>query len=359
MSKSLTPNAKIGLVGLGGVARAQISAIRGCASADIVAVCDINGALAADIAAELSARAFTDAATMFDQLQLDLAIVMTPASTHRAVVEAAAEAGTNILCEKPIATTLADGEAMVAACNAAGVTFFYGSSYRWLPAVRAARNLVKAGAIGSIFLMTETVIGGNGLDGYRQYGPAHYPHGQPGGPGMGLIDHGIHLIDIFCWIIDAAPERVYGKVQISGEPPVTEWLHMEFPCGAAGHLLYNAATLPAATPYEGVFSGGQGWLADGTISTVGTWEKQPGSFAIHGSSGSLRVFHYANDLILTDHNGIKRIPLEGRPAFGHFATQLESCITALRAKAPAPVSGLDAMRALRVALAPSTMGGVS
>lgn len=338
---------RIGLIGLGGVAAAHIAAYRSLDAVEIVAVCDIQQQLAETVARDCAARAYTDYRQLVGDGGVDLVLVLTPASTHRAIVETVAAAGLHVFCEKPLAVTLADGEAIVAACDKAGVKLFYGSCYRFLPAIRTARELIAAGAIGKITLMTESLIGGNGLAGYRELGPVHYPPGGPGGAGMGLVDHGIHLIDVFSWFVGAAPDKVLGSGQIAGQAPASEFMAMSFPGGASGHLLYNAATYSAGLPGEGIFNGGQGWLTDGSIAEAGRWENEPGAISVYGSAGALRIFHYANALFIRDANGLRQVALHGRPAFGHFATQLEACIAAIRQDAAPAVGGVDGLNALR------------
>lgn len=342
---------RIGLIGLGGVASAHLAAYRALDTVEIVSVCDIAQPLADTTAREFGARAYTDYRRLLADGGVDLVLVLTPASTHRVIVAAIAETGFHVFCEKPLAVTLADGEAMVAACERAGVKLFYGSCYRFLPAIVKARELIAEGAIGKVVLMQEQLIGGNGQTAYRELGPVHYPPGGPGGAGMGLVDHGIHLIDVFSWFVGAPPDKVQGRGQIAGVAPVSEFMTMSFPGDASGHLLYNAATYSSGLPGEGIFNGGQGWLADGSIAETGRWEEEPGSISVHGTTGALRIFHYANALFIRNESGLRQVPLEGRPAFGHFATQLEACIAAIRGNEAPPVGGGDGLNALKALLA--------
>jgi predicted dehydrogenase len=341
---------RIGLIGLGAVAACQLEAIRLLETVEIVAVCDARADVATAWAQSCKARAYGDYTQMLRDGGLDLVMVMTPVSTHRQLVEAVAQAGVHVFCEKPLAVTPADGEAMIASCRQAGVKLFYGSCYRYLPAIRKAFELIRQGAIGRVQLMSEQLIGGRGLAGYSQLGAIHYPHGGPGGSGMGLVDHGIHLIDIFSWFAGAAPERVLGTGQISGAAPQSEFMAMFFPGGALGHLLYNAATYGTGLPNEGMFSGGQGWLTDGSIASAGGWESEPGSISVYGTEGALRIFHYTNALFLNARSGPRRIDLDGRPAFGHFATQLEDIMRSVQSDTPPPVNGEVGLQALRVLL---------
>lgn len=339
---------RLGIIGLGLVASEHIAAYRKLDDVRIVSVCDVDARTAAQWGETLGAAHFTDFHVLLAHGGIDLVLVLTPASTHRPIVEAVAAAGYPILCEKPLAVTVVDAEAMVAACKRHGVSLYYGSIYRHLPAVRAAKMLIDEGAIGPIQLMTEQMIGGNGADRYVQLNPIHYPHGGPGGAGMGLVDHGVHLIDIFAWFMGSAPTAVTGSGQISGAPLQSEHLTMRFAGGAMGHLIYNAGTHPTFLPNEGMFAGGMSWLTDGSLAPPGSWLSEPGSISIYGTVGSLRIFHFANALFLNQGDGMRQVPLEGRPCPDHFATQLEDCISAVRAHRPPAIDGADGVRALRV-----------
>ena len=342
---------RIAVIGLGAIANEHLAACRAVAGAKIVAVCDVRAENVHARAAEFGARGYTDFRALFVEVEIDLALVLTPASTHRPIVEAAAAAGAHVFCEKPLANRLEDAEAMVAACDAARVKLFYGSIYRYLPAVRTARAMILAGAIGKVLLMSEQMIGGNGAAGYRHLDAVHYPHGGPGGTGMGLVDHGVHLIDIFSWIEGAPPDRVSGQGQISGAPAITEQMTMHFPSGAVGHLLYNGSTFGDFLPAEGMFSGGQSWRTDGSLAPPGAWLSEPASLSVFGTTGAMRIFQFANALFLNDGTGIRQIPLTGRASPGHFITQLEEVLDAITADRAPSIPGSVALDALRALLA--------
>ncbi len=352
MSRPVQLPLKVAIIGLGGVAQAHLQAFELLPETiTLVAVCDVQAEVASAIAAKFKAQDFTDYRQLLDSVEVDLVMVLTPASTHREIVEAIAKAGRQVFCEKPIAVTMEDAEAMVETCAEAQVRLFYGSSYRYLPAVIKAKALIQAGAVGQVQLLTEQLMGGQGIEGYQQLPPIHYPLGGPGGPGMGMVDHGVHLIDIFPWITGSKIVSATGSGQRSGEPASTEYMVMQLANGAVGHLLYNAATFSTSLPNEGMFSGGQGWLTDGTITETGMWETEPGSISIYGTTGSLRLFHYTNALFINTGTGPVKVPLTGRPAFGHFASQLEDIADLLVTEGEPRISGQDGIDALVALLA--------
>ncbi|PZF12034.1 gfo/Idh/MocA family oxidoreductase [Curtobacterium sp. MCPF17_011] len=98
-------------------------------------------------------RAETDWRRVVDDPDIDVVDVCSPGSSHVEVAIAALEAGKHVLCEKPLANTVAEAEAMVAAASSAatrGVRSMVGFSYRRVPALAFARQLVQAGRIGEV-----------------------------------------------------------------------------------------------------------------------------------------------------------------------------------------------------------------
>jgi len=123
---------------------------------------------------------------------------------------------------------------------------------------------------------------------------------------MGLADHGIHLIDVFGWLMDSRVRASTGRGNISGQPALPEYLHMTFENNAIGQLVYDEGTLPTELPTEGMFSDGDGWEVDGFVRS-GNWSKYPSCIHVYGSAASLRIFHYANRLVRIDKTGARQI----------------------------------------------------
>jgi len=99
------------------------------------------------------AAAETDWRRLLERDDVDLVDICTPGSTHAEIAVAALEAGKHVLCEKPLANTVAEAEAMAAAAAAAaahGIQAMVGFTYRRVPAVALARQLVAEGRIGTV-----------------------------------------------------------------------------------------------------------------------------------------------------------------------------------------------------------------
>lgn len=92
-------------------------------------------------------------AELIDRDDVDLVDICTPGHTHAEIAIAALDAGKHVLCEKPLANTLAEAEAMVAAAERAaahGVRSMVGFTYRRVPAVQLARQLIADGRLGEL-----------------------------------------------------------------------------------------------------------------------------------------------------------------------------------------------------------------
>jgi predicted dehydrogenase len=344
-------NFRVALIGLGAVAEPHLIAYQAL-GINIVGVVDPRQARRDEIAVRYKVSAYPSIDALLREAKPDIACILTPASTHRHLTEQCAAAGTHVLCEKPMAVTLEDARAMSSVCERARVAFFYGSSYRYLPALMEARRLIVAGTIGTVRLITEQMIGGKGSDAFTPMSAVHYPDGGPGGGGYGLVDHGIHMLDVFPWLCDSPITTIVGRGDRTGTAPRAESVHMTFGSGALGTLLYDGSTFPSELPSEGAYSEARQWLdGRGWMGDTGQWDGAPGTLRVYGSAGSLRILHYANKLFLNDRSGPREIHISYGTAPWHFGTQLAAFLDSLIHDRPPPTSADDGLRALSALLA--------
>src|SRR5690242_1505557 len=109
------------LVGCGKVGQIHAAALASLPESQFVAVCDQSADRAAAFAARFQVQAFTDIHTLLRDARPQALLIGTPHPLHAAPALAAAEAGVHVLVEKPLAATLADCDAMIAAAHRAGV----------------------------------------------------------------------------------------------------------------------------------------------------------------------------------------------------------------------------------------------
>lgn len=100
------------------------------------------------LASRYGARGTTDYGSVLADASIDAVIVAAPTYLHREYAVAAAEAGKHVFCEKPIALTLEDGQAIIEACRKAGVRLGVGHALRYFPSYANATDMVKSGRLG-------------------------------------------------------------------------------------------------------------------------------------------------------------------------------------------------------------------
>jgi 1,5-anhydro-D-fructose reductase (1,5-anhydro-D-mannitol-forming) len=131
--------------------------------------------------------------------------IATPNASHAAITEACARAGKHVLCEKPMATTLADAERMVTACAAGGVRYATAFDQRWHAAHRALRRIVAEGRLGTITAARIHYACWTPADWRPQTDDGSHTNWrvdpQQAGGGA-LIDLAPHGLDLLQWLLD-------------------------------------------------------------------------------------------------------------------------------------------------------------
>ncbi|TXN83361.1 Gfo/Idh/MocA family oxidoreductase [Methylobacterium sp. WL8] len=186
-----------GIVGYGWVARDYMApGIRG-ADHRLVAVCDPGAASRAAAEAE-GARAYDSLDRLIADAEVEAVYVATPNHLHRQAVEALSASGKAILCEKPMAATLRDAEAMAEAVGRGGA--FYGTAFdqRHHPGHRAMRDRIARGQLGTVTAIRIVYACWLGRDWAACPGQDNWridPAQAGGGALMDLAPHGIDLVD--------------------------------------------------------------------------------------------------------------------------------------------------------------------
>jgi predicted dehydrogenase len=147
-------------VGLWGEVHAEIYSSHPYAR--LVAVCDRDSKRAGQVAECFGAeRIYQDFRDLVADPQIDAVAVVTPDFAHRDPIVAAAEAGKNVITEKPLATTLEDAQAVAEAVRKAGITFMVDFHTRWNPPLAIARRDISEGKLGRIasayFRLNDTI----------------------------------------------------------------------------------------------------------------------------------------------------------------------------------------------------------
>ncbi len=208
----MSDDLRMGVIGCGGIAGAHLPAQRAVEGMRTVAVCDINEDTARAAAAEYEVpTVYTDWRDLVADDDVDAVAVLLPHHLHREPAVAAARAGKHVLCEKPMATALADCDAMIAAADEAGVVLMIAQILRFRPANIRARELIAEGAIGEVRNVLRRRLGKS--EGFRSEWARH-PE-QAGG--WVLYGFGSHEVDMILWLTGSEAGAVFAQARRNNE----------------------------------------------------------------------------------------------------------------------------------------------
>lgn len=222
------------IVGIGRWGKNFVEAIHG-KSERIRFVCGVDAA--PDKVAEFAKRhdlpLVNDLAEALTDPALQAVVLTTPHSLHRPMVEAAAHAGKQVFCEKPLALNTADATAMIDACARAGVVLGVGHNRRLWPSMQALQRIVASGELGEILH-----IEGHFSNQHSDNTAGTWRDSPAESPGGGMTGAGLHILDAFVNI--AGPlKRVRAQLVTRKPPPVprdTACVLVEFHNGVSGMM---------------------------------------------------------------------------------------------------------------------------
>ncbi|MHA6482294.1 Gfo/Idh/MocA family protein [Paenibacillus sp. strain BS8-2] len=189
---------RVGAVGVGGIFKAaHMEAWIEHPEAEIVAVCDVRGDRAQEVADQLGVeRVYTDYRDMLRDGEIDVIDICTPNLYHSEIAIAGLEAGFNVFCEKPDAVNPDEAQKMADAAAASGKLLMVMRNNRFNPNSQFLKRLADEGSMGEIYTGRCGWIRRRGIPGKGGWFTTKELSG--GGP---LIDLGVHFIDLATWIM--------------------------------------------------------------------------------------------------------------------------------------------------------------
>ena len=148
---------KVGVIGCGKIAQKRhIPEYLANEDAQVIGYCDINLPRAQALADEFGGTAYESYKDLLEDDEIEAVSVCTPNNSHAEITIAALKAGKHVLCEKPMATTMADSEAMVRAAKEAGRFLMIGHNQRLTKTHIKAKELLESGLIGELISFRTT-----------------------------------------------------------------------------------------------------------------------------------------------------------------------------------------------------------
>jgi myo-inositol 2-dehydrogenase/D-chiro-inositol 1-dehydrogenase len=284
----------------------------------VAAVVDPVRPKAARLAAECGAVALGSLEELLD-LAVDVVDVCTPPDRHAEAAVRALEAGAHVVCEKPLARTLEDGRRIVAAAARATGLLMVGHVSRFEPDHRRAKELVDAGRIGRLRMVTHSTT--SALPSWSEGGWAADP-ARSGGP---VLDQAVHSFDFARWVVGAPALRV----------------HCVAADTTAGPATYTLSTVR---------------YADGSLALVEAGWAHPESRGFKLAAelvGTVGRLSWSYDRMMAGVLHPAAGPVEWFDALGErgFTAELAAFVDAVRAGGPSPVPAAEALESLRTASA--------
>lgn len=236
------------ILGAGMIAEYHAAAVaaNAAAGARLTAVAHYDPARYAAITQQYGAPCMSEA-EMLARPDVDVVCICTPSGQHAAQAIRAMQAGKHVLVEKPMATTLADADAMIAACQENSVTLGVAFQSRTKPLFQEVARLIQAGALG------ELTLGLVNLPYLRP--PSYYAQAEWRGTwamdgGGVLMNQGIHQIDLLAWYMgDPVETRAFAAtLQRSIEVEDTLAAALRFPNGAMAAINATTTAAPGFPP---------------------------------------------------------------------------------------------------------------
>ena len=325
------PDVLVALVGCGRISQHHFAAIAAVDGLRLNAVCDVVPERAKGAGERLGVPWFTSLETMLRETSADVLTIATPSGIHAAQGLSAARAGRHVISEKPMSITLAQADALVHACDEAGVRLFVVQQNRLNPPVQLLRRAIDKGRFGRIYAANTTVWWSRPQE-YYDDAPWRGTWEFDGGA---IMNQASHYVDLLQWLVGPV-ESVMAKTATLArriEAEDTGIAVIKFRSGALGCIQVTMLTYPKNL--------------EGSITILG----ERGSVKIGGSAVN-QVDHWA----FADHDADDALVHESHTnppdvyGFGH-AGYYRNVLSVLRGEAKPDTDGRGGRKSLELILA--------
>jgi len=192
---------KVGVIGCGSIAqRRHLPEYHANQQVEIVAVCDVVGERAEKMAKEYGAKAFTDYKEVIKLGEIDAISVCLPNYLHAPVSIEALSAGKHVLCEKPMATSKEEAEAMIEAAKVNNKKLMIAHNQRFVASHQTAKEVIDSGKLGKIYSF-KTTFGHPGPEAWSIDGAASWFFNKEQAFIGAMGDLGVHKSDLMRYLL--------------------------------------------------------------------------------------------------------------------------------------------------------------
>jgi len=316
---------KAAVVGVGAMGGNHCRVYYELPDVELAAACDLDGKLVRSVAGRYKCRPFTDYKKMLSTVRPDVVSVAVPTQYHCEVALGCVKAGASVLVEKPIADDVGAAKRIMAAAEKKGASLMVGHIERFNPAVQELKRRVNKRQLGRIFAINATRVG-------------PFPH-RIRDVGV-VIDLAVHDIDCMRYITGSEVKRVFAETEKRIHTTHEDMLSglLKFENGVVGVLDVN-------------------WLTPEKIREI-TVTGEKGMFAVkyipqellfyENREANGRSYDYKDILMGVAEGDITNIRVQKKEP---LKNELEAFVDAVKHGKKSPVSGLDGLKSLEVALA--------
>jgi predicted dehydrogenase len=317
---------KIGLIGCGIISDAHLKGYEVIKDlAQVVAVADVDKKKAEEKAKKTGAsKVYLDYKELLKDRDIEAVDICLPHHLHRQVACDAASEGKHIICEKPLATSIKDADAMIVKARDSKVILYTAENYRFIPPIVKAKEIIDKGEIGTV-----TVVRGSFtsyLSGVWLTTPWRFKADEIGG-GV-LIDSGIHFVSTLRYL-GGDIETIKAYTRRVRDDFATEDIALfisRFKNGILGELFASAAS-PSSPP-------------ENNFTVLGT----KGALAVNGPDGALSV--YKSDL-----PGKRSVLMDNYIHQDSYTGEIKDFVLSVSGRKKPEIPGEEGREDLRVVLA--------
>jgi len=203
------------VIGCGDVSSVHFEAIAANPKIDLVAVCDTDPKQLAVTVAALDVAGFTDHRRLIEEMRPDVVHVCTPHHQHVSVAVDCLERGTNVIIEKPLAHTVAEGQRLVDVAQHSAAKAAVCFQNRYNATAQAMHQLLTSGELGAVLGASATVMWQRSAEYYRA--KPWRGRWETSGGGL-LMNQAIHTLDLLQWLVgDIADVRGHTATRVLSE----------------------------------------------------------------------------------------------------------------------------------------------
>lgn len=323
---------KVGVIGCGSIARYRhLAEYQAHENVEIIAVCDVVQERALEMAEKFGAAAYTDYQELLKNDEVEAVSICTPNALHAPMSITALQSGKHVLCEKPMATSLVEAEAMIEAAKVNKKKLMIAHNQRFVPSHDKAHELIQSGDLGKIYSF-KTSFGHGGPEGWSIDGADSWFFDKKQAFIGAMGDLGVHKTDLMRFLLNEEFTEVAAFIETNAKHNTDVDDNAVFILKTENGII---GTLAASWSYGA---------------------KEDNSTIIYGEKGIMRleddpdhslIIHYTNGQTVKENLGGIQTNEEGGQEDSGVITRF---VTSILSDTVPPVNGDEGMKSLKVIL---------